>query len=59
MLDGSYSCSASDLETYLDEMLFQKRVEFWGEGVHKNRAVTRIKVSGQEISVIEEGKVYY
>ena len=33
VLDGSYSCSASDLETYLDEMLFQKRVEFWGEGV--------------------------
>lgn len=33
--------------------------EFWGEGVHKNCAVTRIKVSRQEISVIEEGKVYY
>ena len=33
VLDGSYSCSASDLETYLEEMLFQKRVEFWGEGV--------------------------
>ena len=33
VLDGSYSCSASDLETFLEEMLFQKRVEFWGEGV--------------------------
>ena len=31
--DGSYVCEASDLETFIDEMLFQKRVEFWGEGV--------------------------
>ena len=33
ILDGSYSCDAADLESFLDEMLFQKRVEFWGEGV--------------------------
>ncbi len=31
--DGSYVCQAMDLESFLDEMLFQKRVEFWGEGV--------------------------
>lgn len=31
--DGSYVCEASDLDAFLDEMLFQKRVEFWGEGV--------------------------
>ena len=31
--DGSYVCDASDLQTFLDEMLFQKRVEFWGEGI--------------------------
>ncbi len=31
-----YSCEdngANDLDSYLDEMLFQKRVEFWGEGI--------------------------
>lgn len=31
--DGSYVCEADDLDSFLDEMLFQKRVEFWGEGV--------------------------
>ena len=30
---GSYACGAPDLQTFLEEMLFQKRVEFWGEGV--------------------------
>lgn len=33
VIDGSYSCEASDLHSFMDEMLFQKRVEFWGEGV--------------------------
>ena len=30
-----YDCSSSTrtLETFLDELLFQKRVEFWGEGI--------------------------
>jgi hypothetical protein len=32
--DGSYSCSAyTDFESFTDELLFQKRVEFWGEGI--------------------------
>ena len=31
--NGSYVCNATDIETFMDEMLFQKRVEFWGEGV--------------------------
>lgn len=33
--DNSYDCTArsGDLDAFLDEMLFQKRVEFWGEGV--------------------------
>lgn len=31
--DGSYVCPASEKETFLEEMLFQKRVEFWGEGI--------------------------
>lgn len=28
-----YTCPASDLEGMIDEILFQKRVEFWGEGI--------------------------
>jgi hypothetical protein len=32
--DGSYSCSSyNDFESFTDELLFQKRVEFWGEGI--------------------------
>ncbi|MCM1176671.1 MAG: RagB/SusD family nutrient uptake outer membrane protein [Bacteroidales bacterium] len=32
--DGSYTCTATgNLELFLEEMLFQKRVEFWGEGI--------------------------
>ena len=30
---GEYICPASNKEAFLEEMLFQKRVEFWGEGV--------------------------
>ena len=34
ILDGSYSCSAfTDFESFTDELLLQKRIEFWGEGV--------------------------
>lgn len=33
--DGTYDCrkTTSNLKTFLSEMLFQKRVEFWGEGI--------------------------
>lgn len=30
---GSYSSASSTKEAFLNEMLFQKRVEFWGEGI--------------------------
>lgn len=30
---GSYSSTASSKEEFLEELLFQKRVEFWGEGI--------------------------
>ena len=33
--------------------------EFWGEGVHKNCAVTHLSVKGTEFQMIEEGKIYY
>lgn len=31
--DGSYSCQAANEEEFIDEMIAQKHIEFWGEGV--------------------------
>ena len=31
--DGSYDCTAADYDSFIDEMMVQKRVEFWGEGI--------------------------
>ena len=31
--DGSYVCNATDYDSFIEEMMVQKRVEFWGEGV--------------------------
>ena len=31
--DGSYVCEAADYDSFIDEMMVQKRVEFWGEGI--------------------------
>lgn len=31
--DGSYSCTATTVEEFLQEMMIQKRIEFWGEGI--------------------------
>lgn len=31
--DGSYQCSDADMETFMNDLLTQKRVEFWGEGL--------------------------
>lgn len=31
--DGSYHCMASSIDEFIDEMMTQKRIEFWGEGV--------------------------
>lgn len=33
ILDGSYSATGIDFETFTDELLLQKRIEFWGEGI--------------------------
>lgn len=33
ILDKSYVCAATDFATFQEELIFQKRVEFWGEGV--------------------------
>lgn len=45
--DGSYRCQASDIDGFTDEVLRQKRIEFWGEGIvmsdykRLEKAVTR------------------
>ena len=31
--DGSYKCEAADKERFIEEMMLQKRIEFWGEGI--------------------------
>lgn len=31
--DGSYTCSANTIDELTDEILRQKRIEFWGEGI--------------------------
>lgn len=33
--------------------------DFWGEGVHKNCAVTIVNVSDGKATILEEGKVFY
>ncbi|MEG0500143.1 MAG: RagB/SusD family nutrient uptake outer membrane protein, partial [Rikenellaceae bacterium] len=34
ILDGSYDCTTySSLSDFINEVIFQKRVEFWGEGI--------------------------
>ncbi len=32
--DGSYKCSAGDMESFIAELMVQRRIEFWGEGVN-------------------------
>lgn len=31
--DGSYKCNAPAMDMFIDELLVQKRIEFWGEGI--------------------------
>ena len=31
--DNSYTCNAADHDEFIKEMMLQKRIEFWGEGV--------------------------
>ena len=33
--------------------------DFWGEGVHKNCAVSKVELRGDRYQLLEEGKVYY
>lgn len=30
---GTYKCPATDIESFIDELLVQKSIEFWGEGI--------------------------
>lgn len=31
--DGSYHCNASDMNSFIEQLMIQKRIEFWGEGI--------------------------
>jgi len=33
--------------------------DFWGDGVHKNCAVTLVEVSEEKTKVVYEGKIFY
>ena len=32
--DGSYTCEATDLDSFITELMVQRRIEFWGEGIN-------------------------
>jgi hypothetical protein len=32
--DGSYRCEAKDMTSFINELMLQRRIEFWGEGVN-------------------------
>jgi len=32
--DGSYKCTASDMDSFITELMVQRRIEFWGEGIN-------------------------
>lgn len=32
--DGSYNCEATDLDSFITELMVQRRIEFWGEGIN-------------------------
>lgn len=34
MRSGKYTCSKTDVDGVVEEIVFQKRVEFWGEGLN-------------------------
>ncbi len=31
---GTYSCTASDMSSFITELMVQRRIEFWGEGIN-------------------------
>jgi starch-binding outer membrane protein, SusD/RagB family len=32
--EGKYKCSASDMSSFITELMVQRRIEFWGEGIN-------------------------
>lgn len=32
--DGSYTCDATDQDSFISELMLQRRIEFWGEGIN-------------------------
>ena len=56
VLLSTHGCA---LKAILANIYHTPVAEFWGEGVHKNCAVTHLSVKGTEFQMIEEGKIYY
>lgn len=56
VLISTHGCA---LKALLANMRPTKIRDFWGEGVHRNCAVTIVCVTDDRAKILEEGKVYY
>lgn len=56
ILISTHGCALKALLANVNHTPIDK---FWGEGVHKNCAVTILKAENEKLSVLEEGKVFY
>lgn len=56
ILVSTHGCA---LKAILANIRGTKIKDFWGQGVHKNCAVTIVKVENGRAEVLEEGKVFY
>lgn len=55
VLVSTHGCALKCILANIRQTSIEK---FWGEGVHKNCAVTIVKIKGNEITV-DEGKIFY
>lgn len=56
VLVSTHGCA---LKALLSNVSHTPIKDFWGKGVHKNCAVTHLTVTGENIEIVEEGKIYY
>lgn len=56
ILISTHGCA---LKALLANIRGTETSEFWGEGVHRNCAVTMVEVKDGKMIVLEEGKIYY
>lgn len=53
------STHGAALRGLLSSLTIKDLKDFWNGGVHRNCAVTILNVQGDEITIVEENKVYY